>query len=178
MLACCGDLAGMFPDYRMRRLSFSVPDFLPENMLLHSRQGASSSVYPQHLRVTFFFGWKHGFSILGRKETKSQPGWSWSFGGRGFLPWYSGHGLQTNALCASRHLLPANLPLQGIHSGLILLFFSLTKGKYGVGEESLYSEKNCSVHSCSHYSIDQFTEPGSGAETLHNTPWALKPQFL
>lgn len=135
MLSCFGDLAGMFPDCRMRRLSFSVPDFLPENMLLHSHQGASSSVYPQHPCVTFF-GWKHGFSVSGRKEAKSQPGWSRNVGGRGFPPWYSGHGLQTNALCASLHLLPTNLPLQGIHSRLILLFFSLTKGKYSVGRKA------------------------------------------
>lgn len=126
----------MFPDYMMRRLSFSAPDFLPENMFLHSHQGASSSVYLQHPRVTFFFGWKHGFSVPRREEAKSQPGWSQSVRGRGFPPWYGGHGLQTNALCASLHLLPTNLLLQGIHSGLILLFFSLTKGKYSVGRKA------------------------------------------
>lgn len=165
----------MFPDYVMRRLSFSVPDFLPENMKLPGCfQLCISTTPPCHLLL-----WMETWLLCSWKEgSQVQPRWSRSVGDRGFPPRYSGHGLQTNALCASLHLLPTNLPLQGIHSGLILLFFSLTKGNYGVGEESLYSEKNCSVHSCSHYSIDQFTGPGSGAETLHNTPWAPKPQFL
>lgn len=79
--------------------------------------------------------------------------------------------------CASLHLLPTNLPLQGIHSGLILLFFSLTKGRNRVGRKAFILE-NCSVHSRSYYSIDQFAGPGSSAETMLNRAWARKPQFL
>lgn len=57
-------------------------------------------------------------------------------------------------------------------------FLFLDKRQVRCKEESLYSEKNCSVHSCSNYSIDQFTESGSWAEALHNTAWALKSWFL
>lgn len=102
--------------------------------------------------------------LEGRKLSPS-PGWSWNIVGGGLPPWCSGHGLQTNALCASLQRLPTNLLLQGIHSGLILLFFSLTKGKNCVGRKAFILRRTvqCILVLLFHWSVHRAWQLGRGS---------------
>lgn len=135
----------------------------------------SRSLDAPHLASLTILGRKCGFSgpLKAGNQTPA-PGWLWWAGGRGFLPLCSGSRFQTNMLRVLwLHLLPTkNLLL------LILLFFSLTKGKNCRGRKTFALKTewlSAGLALLLYWSIQRTLTPGSRAESLAQWDQDLKP---
>lgn len=83
---------------------------------------------------------------------------------------------QIRCVCFWQHFLPTNTQLQGIHSGLILLFFSLTKGKNYAGRKTFTLKR---IAKCrTGLTVPRSNSEDSGGWQLGQGTWLKRTQGL